>query len=59
MMAILGGGASGCVTYSAVEPSVKGRAWVSTGKAYWNCDASAGEPTCYQVKTTPLAGGAK
>ena len=48
--------ASGC-TYVAVTPSVAGRAYVVkkhgmfVGKSsLWNCDATTGTPTCYQVK---------
>lgn len=43
--------------YVAVTPSVAGRAYVIKkeggylGKSsLWNCDATTGTPTCYQVK---------
>jgi len=59
LLATLLGGvtASGCM-YVAVTPSVAGRAYVVkkqgtylAGKSsLWNCDATAGTPTCYQVK---------
>ena len=49
--------AAGC-TYVAVTPSVNGRAYVVKKKGnfllgsstLWNCDATSGTPTCYQVK---------
>jgi len=49
--------AAGC-TYVAVTPSVNGRAYVVKSKGnfllgsstLWNCDATNGTPTCYQVK---------
>jgi hypothetical protein len=49
--------AAGC-TYVAVTPSVNGRAYVVKTKGkyllgsstLWNCDATSGTPTCYQVK---------
>jgi hypothetical protein len=50
---------AGC-TYVAVTPSVNGRAYVVkkknffffrlAGSSLWNCDATSGTPTCYQVK---------
>ncbi len=48
--------ASGC-TYVAVTPSVAGRAYVVKKKgnfllgksSLWNCDATSGTPTCYEV----------
>lgn len=55
---ILGGvSASGCM-YVGVTPSVAGRAYVikkqgayMAGKSsLWNCDATSGTPTCYEVK---------
>ncbi len=58
LLAMLLGGvtASGCM-YVAVTPSVAGRAYVVKkqggylGKSdMWNCDATTGTPTCYQVK---------
>ncbi len=55
-MLLAGVTASGC-TYVAVTPSVAGRAYVVkkhgmfVGKSsLWNCDATTGTPTCYQVK---------
>jgi len=49
--------AAGC-TYVAVTPSVNGKAYVVKKKGnfllgsstLWNCDATSGTPTCYQVK---------
>lgn len=48
--------ASGCM-FVAVTPSVAGRAYVIKkeggflGKSsLWNCDATTGTPTCYEVK---------
>jgi|SRR5688572_25419494 hypothetical protein len=49
--------AFGC-TYVAVTPSVNGRAFVVKKKgnfllgksSFWNCDATSGTPTCYEVK---------
>lgn len=49
--------AFGC-TYVAVTPSVNGRAYVVKKKgnfllgksSLWNCDATNGTPTCYEVK---------
>jgi hypothetical protein len=58
LLAMLLGGvtASGCM-YVAVTPSVAGRAYVVKkqggylGKSeLWNCDATTGTPTCYEVK---------
>ncbi len=46
--------AFGCCTYIAATPSVQGRAFVTRSKYvasdYWNCDATSGEPVCYQTK---------
>lgn len=57
LLAALSLGASGCLHVAAV-PSVQGKSWfVKTtpfGGTFWNCDASGGEPTCYQVTETPL-----
>jgi len=55
--------AAGC-TYVAVTPSVNGRAYVVKKKGnfllgsstLWNCDATNGTPTCYQVKNVPNGG---
>lgn len=59
LLAMLVGGvtASGCM-YVGVTPSVAGRAYVIkkqgaylAGKSsLWNCDATGGTPTCYEVK---------
>jgi hypothetical protein len=58
LAALLGGiTASGCM-YVGVTPSVAGRAYVikkqgafMAGKSsLWNCDATSGTPTCYEVK---------
>jgi hypothetical protein len=55
---ILGAAGSGC-TYISGAQSVQGRAyvvrneWVSS--SYWNCDATSGEPVCYQTHKQPLA----
>lgn len=54
--------ASGC-TYMAVTPSVNGRAYVVKKKgnfllgksSLYNCDATNGTPTCYEV--TNVANG--
>jgi hypothetical protein len=40
----------GCMPYFTATQSVQGRAYVTSGKALWNCDATSGEPVCYQVK---------
>ena len=44
---------SGCA-WTTSSPSTKGRAFVVKGGAFgstfWNCDATKGDPTCYQVK---------
>ncbi len=43
----------GC-TYMAATPSVQGRAYVlraGLGSSdFWNCDATSGQPVCYQTK---------
>lgn len=59
LLAMLVGGltAPGCM-YVGVTPSVAGRAYVVkkqgtylAGKSsLWNCDATSGTPTCYEVK---------
>jgi len=42
--------ASGC-SYVTAVPSVAGRAFlVRSGSDFWNCDATTGEPVCYQTK---------
>ena len=44
---------SGC-TYTAITPSVQGKAYIvrnaMLSSDFWNCDATAGEPVCYQTK---------
>ena len=44
---------AGC-TYLAATPSVQGRAYVVRNEyvssSYWNCDATSGEPVCYQTR---------
>ncbi len=51
---------SGCVYSSAVQ-SVQGRAYVTRttpfGGDFWNCDATSGEPTCYQTQKQDLPPG--
>jgi hypothetical protein len=49
--------ASGCM-YVTVTPSVNGRAFIAQkkligGSSFWNCDATSGTPTCWQVKNVP------
>jgi hypothetical protein len=45
---------SGGCTYIAATPSVQGRAYVIRNEyvssSFWNCDATGGEPVCYQTK---------
>ncbi len=45
-------GASGCM-YMVATPAVQGRAYVVrnafTTSDFWNCDATSGEPVCYQT----------
>lgn len=48
---------SGCV-YVTVTPSVQGKAYVAQkkligGSSFWNCDATGGTPTCWQVSNAP------
>ena len=59
LLGVLLGGftASGCM-YVTVTPSVQGRAFIVQkkligGSSFWNCDATAGTPTCYKVKNVP------
>jgi hypothetical protein len=51
--------ASGCSSFVTAVPSVQGRAFiVHNGNEFWNCDATSGEPVCYQTKkkyTTQVA----
>jgi hypothetical protein len=53
-------GASGC-TYIVATPAVQGRAYVVRNafvtSDFWNCDATSGEPTCYQTAKAPLPAG--
>ncbi len=53
--------ASGC-TYLTATPSVQGHAYVVRtaigASSFWNCDATTGEPTCYETKKEPLAAAA-
>jgi hypothetical protein len=64
LIGILGVAAPGCI-YLTASPTVKGRAFVVrnevAGSSFWNCDATSGEPTCYQTKKVPLvaASGSK
>jgi hypothetical protein len=43
----------GCA-FTTATPSVQGRAYVVRsnvgGSDFWNCDATSGEPVCYQTK---------
>jgi hypothetical protein len=43
---------SGCM-YTMATPAVQGRAYVVRasmgGSDFWNCDATSGEPVCYQT----------
>ncbi len=52
----------GC-TYTVVTPSVQGRAYVvrnaMSSSDFWNCDATSGEPVCYQTKKKYLPPVAK
>jgi hypothetical protein len=48
---------SGCI-YVTVTPSVQGKAFIAQkkligGGSFWNCDATSGTPTCWQVKNVP------
>jgi hypothetical protein len=47
--------------YIAATPAVQGRTYVvrSTlgGSDYWNCDATSGEPVCYQAQKLTLPPG--
>lgn len=51
---------SGCM-YTAATPAVQGRAFVMRNafvtSDFWNCDATAGEPVCYQTQKQNLAPG--
>ena len=45
---------SGGCTYLSATPSVQGKAYIMrnemAGSSFWNCDATGGEPVCYQTK---------
>ncbi len=53
-MILMGFLCSGGCTYLAATPSVQGRAFVIRNEyvssSYWNCDATSGEPVCYQTR---------
>lgn len=59
---ILASGAlsSGCL-YAVAAPTVKGRAFVIrnefVGSSFWNCDATNGQPVCYQTRKVPAGAG--
>jgi hypothetical protein len=59
LFAALALSATGCMHVMAVH-SVQGKAYVAKntpfGGSFWNCDATAGEPTCYKVTEIPAAG---
>lgn len=48
---------TGCMYITAVK-SVQGKAYVvkasPMGGSFWNCDATSGEPVCYQVSEVNL-----
>jgi hypothetical protein len=52
--------ASGCM-YMHATPAVQGRAYVVRNafvtSDFWNCDATAGEPVCYQTNRVTLPPG--
>jgi len=52
-IALLAAVSGGC-TYIAATPSVAGRGFVIRNEyvssSFWNCDATGGEPVCYQTK---------
>ena len=45
---------SGGCTYLSATPSVQGKAYVIRNEyvssSFWNCDATSGEPVCYQTR---------
>jgi hypothetical protein len=49
LLALFGGGC----TYLTATPSVQGHAYVVRNEyvssSFWNCDATSGEPVCYQT----------
>jgi hypothetical protein len=51
---------SGCM-YMVATPSVQGRAFVvrnaMVSSDFWNCDATAGDPVCYQTQKANLPPG--
>jgi hypothetical protein len=53
-------GAGGC-QYMTATPAVQGRAFVVRNafvtSDFWNCDATSGEPVCYQTRKAPLPAG--
>ena len=61
-LAAMGGlfAASGCM-YMTATPAVQGRTYVVRaslgGSDYWNCDATSGEPVCYQTQKVTLPPG--
>jgi len=61
-LAALGGlcAAPGCM-YASATPAVQGRAYVVrnsfVGSDFWNCDATSGEPVCYQTQKQNLPPG--
>jgi len=52
--------ASGCM-YATVTPAVQGRTYVVRNafvtSDFWNCDATSGEPVCYQTQRVLLPPG--
>ena len=61
-LAALGGlvAAAGC-QYAVATTAVQGRAYVVrnafTTSDFWNCDATSGEPVCYQTNRVLLPAG--
>ena len=53
-------GVSGCM-YTVATPAVQGRAYVVRNafvtSDFWNCDATSGEPVCYQTNRVVLPAG--
>jgi hypothetical protein len=47
--------------YTVATPAVQGRAYVVrnafTTSDFWNCDATSGEPVCYQTNRVTLPAG--
>ena len=52
--------AAGC-TFVTATPAVQGRTYVVRanigGSDFWNCDATSGEPVCYQTQKVVLPPG--